>query len=195
MIKDPVKTAENELLWEANITHGLAWINKGLTLIIIMLAETNSLLWYLLFIPVFVLYSVARKHYIYPRTGQVKLKNDFKTSDALIYGFVVFAIPIYFYLLGMWKNYVPGDTTRLGLCVAFLVGSLMWLDYKAWDGKSAFPIWEKIIIIVVLLSLFWLEPNKLTLFLLLGSYGLFNFGYGLVTFIRFIRNNPVLPNE
>lgn len=199
MTKDPVKAAETELLWELNVSHGIAWINKGLSIFIILLAVTNSLLWYLLFLPGLLLYPLVRKRYIYPRTGQVKLKHKPKVANVLLGGGLGLVIAMILVLLGMWMTTIPDDTMwwRLwfGLCVAFLVGNWMWFDYKAWDGKSHFPIVERILIIIALLSLFWLEPNKRTLLLLLGSYGLFNFGYGLVTFVNFIRNNPVLPNE
>ncbi|MEF3694128.1 MAG: hypothetical protein V3576_02155 [Candidatus Cloacimonadota bacterium] len=197
MKKNIMKTAENELHWIQNNTLGLAWISKGFSWIFLMLAfMTSSIPWFLLlFITRFVVEPVACKRYIYPRTGQVKLKKDLRTFDVLVFSFVVLAIPIYFYLLGMWKNYIPHDTTLLGLCVGFLMGGLMWLDYMAWDGKSAYPIWERVFIIIVLLSLFWLEPKTQNILLLMVPLGLFNFGYGLVTFIHFIRNNPILPNE
>ena len=197
MKQDPIEMAERQMLWERNCGDGLAFISNGLMLWLIIIAVSQSFFWYLACLPVALIHHIIRKRYVIPRTGQARLR--YKPRELIIVVVWGTGTALVLSLGGMWMTTLPYATPWaslwIGLCIAFLASSWMWMNYKGWDGKSSYLIWQRIIILVALVSLFWLEPNQLTLILLLGTYGLFNLIYGLVTFIRFIRQNPVLPNE
>lgn len=197
MKQDPIEMAERQMLWERNCGDGLAFISNGLMLWLIIIAVSQSFFWYLAYLPVALIHHIVRKRYVIPRTGQARLR--YKPWEQIIVVVWGIGMALVLSLGGMWMTTLPYESSWaslwIGLCIAFLAGGWMWMSNNGWDGKSSYLIWQRIIILVALVSLFWLEPNQLTLILLLGSYGLFNLIYGLVTFIRFIRQNPVLPNE
>ncbi len=199
MKQDPIEMAERQMLWERNCGDGLAFISNGLMLWLIIIAVSQSFFWYLACLPLALIHHIVRKRYVIPRTGQARLRYKPNAANMVFGGVLGIVIALVIILVGMMMTTLPYESSWaslwFGLCIAFLASNWMWLSYKGWDGKSSYLIWQRIIILVALVSLFWLEPNQLTLILLLGSYGLFNLIYGSVTFVRFIHQNPVLPNE
>ena len=200
MSVNPIDKVERELSWERKYGDGLGWIANGLFAFLIVLGfNLEWPVWILGMVPMIFIQQYIRKHYITPRIGTAKLKIRPKLSS-VIFGILLGLLALAVVLaLGFWLLREPRTTPlnllALSICIAILVSLRVWPVNANWDGKSIYPLMDSVLILIFLLLLFWLKPNRQTLSLYLVTYGIFNLSYGLVTLVRFINNNPVIPDE
>lgn len=198
MDKTLEKTKRN-LLFELNYGDGLIWISKGIYFLLIIPAIRYSLAFFLLMIFMIPVYRFVRNKYVLPRTGIAKPRLHPRPRNYIPGLILGGGSALIIALFGMWAltNDTGGVYTMLwlGLVIFFLGGNWLIFTLNNWDGKHPYPMYERILVLILLLILPLGELSFLRLSLMLLVYGLFNLAMGLRQFISFLKNNPVLENE
>lgn len=190
---------EKEVLWDLHFGDGLLWIYKGLIFLLIAPAVRYSLALYLLIIPLYLSYKFIKKKWVLPRRGMARPRLITRPRNLFfgsIWGMIAAILMVGggMYLTsiddaGIWW------LVWILACITLLVASWLVTALNYWDGKHPYHVLERIVVLILLSCLLWIEPDYNIVSLGLGAYGLFNLIIGLVQFIGFIRKNPVMLNE
>ncbi len=197
---------ENDILeiergtFRESMKDGLTEFLLGLVLLVVPGLMIESF-----FVPIFVVFYIIflpqgveafRRKYTYPRTGYVKMREEsppkltlgvaaavlliFITIVAIFYSFSIGVIDRYF----IWK-WLP---TVFGV---IMCGPSLYLKDKT--GQNRYYLWGILTTITgVAVSLAPFISAELSLTLYMIAWGVFFMVLGIIRFILFIRNNPVI---
>jgi len=178
---------------------GLQWIWMGLyNLMIIPIVTTSVPTSFALFLVLFAMlpvYNYVRRKYIIPRRGIAKVRPK-SIIEVTGLGILTALIAV---LGGMWatKNNYEGTPMLIWSVAIIILVGIMWTYYalNQWDGKHPYPILERIMVLLLILSLPLSNYSMVHLAIGWCIYSLFTIVMGVRQFYRFIRNNPVLDDD
>lgn len=188
---------QKSLLWDIYYADGLQWFSNGMACTAYYLAKSVSLLVFTLYLFLFVaLYQIVRKKFVLPRIGYSKLRigaDRSRTMRSVVMLVVLIIMLIGFSQLGHGRDANAYYLFLFASCILFLYRQIK--NTIIWNGKSLFPYFDRVMILILVLVFSKSTYDIEYLTLLLFWYGLFNIVFGLGQFISFIKHNPVLENE
>ncbi len=189
----PTKSTE----WELRYGDGIVWMGQGLSFIILGFAIRVSALYFFILPALLLVTSILKKRFVSPRRGIARLKTPARRYGRLSTITVAILLIVILFVFYLIRRESSALLISLILGAGYLVMIVNWLiiSYQEWDGKSQYPIWERIVIIALLAALVIRGISAALIGLMLAVYGLFALIWGLSCFIRFIRQNPVIEDE